>query len=530
MKVKKILLTVLVFTSINILVFTSASAQIIAGSGFAGLIVSNPNVNLAESTIGNTTTAFFDLTCDSIADMRVELYKGPTAIDGANLALLHILNPLFQICADTGFTSFSPVTYYNNGDTLICPGSSHWSTDSIFKLGDFGCMDCQGPYSVSNLFIAYRNSSTSQKGWIKISFDLTDGGGATPITLSLPEILSPCVSTALAFPATGNGTDTCGIFTFTSTVLSPSCGGNCDGAIAITSVSGGTPEYTYFWTPSGIAGTTLNNLCAGVYILNITDSVGHTCTSVFTITNPESPSYSLIVTDASCNGFCDGTICCTGVSGGTPAYTYLWNDPSASTTPCLISACAGNYFLIITDANGCTTIIPAVVNEPPLIQITEVISDVSCSTCCDGNFQLNLIGGTAPYSISYSGGYSPPQGDLCQGIYNYCVTDESGCSTCDSVLVSFPLSIRNNEPINSFAIYPNPNNGEFAIEFDVAEKENSFIEIKNVLGQTVKTINNNVFVKGINKTEIDVREFSSGLYFVQLQYGNRIIREKIIKE
>lgn len=94
----------------------------------------------------------------------------------------------------------------------------------------------------------------------------------------------------------------------------------------------------------------------------------------------------------------------------------------------------------------------------------------------------------------------------------------------------FSTSISETTSNMIFNIYPNPAQSQITIEFDLAETKNTFIEIKNILGQTIKTISNYAFVRGNNKIEIDISEFSKGLYFVQLQSENRITSKKIIKE
>lgn len=58
-------------------------------------------------------------------------------------------------------------------------------------------------------------------------------------------------------------------------------------------------------------------------------------------------------------------------------------------------------------------------------------------------------------------------------------------------------------------IFPNPAQSQITLDFNLTETSNSAIEIKNILGQTVKTINNSAFSKGKNKIEIDVSEFST---------------------
>ena len=84
-----------------------------------------------------------------------------------------------------------------------------------------------------------------------------------------------------------------------------------------------------------------------------------------------------------------------------------------------------------------------------------------------------------------------------------------------------------NETLN---IYPNPATNQITMEFDLAETKNTFIEIKNLLGQTVENITNTAFSKGANKIEIEINEFSKGLYFIQLQSGNKIINKKFVKQ
>ncbi|MES2138411.1 MAG: T9SS type A sorting domain-containing protein [Bacteroidota bacterium] len=88
---------------------------------------------------------------------------------------------------------------------------------------------------------------------------------------------------------------------------------------------------------------------------------------------------------------------------------------------------------------------------------------------------------------------------------------------------------------NTFTIYPNPVSVKITIEFETATSFSS-IEIKNVLGQTVKTIDSRAFLNGKNNTStkismtIDVSEFSKGLYFVQLQGETKILSKIFVKQ
>jgi hypothetical protein len=64
---------------------------------------------------------------------------------------------------------------------------------------------------------------------------------------------------------------------------------------------------------------------------------------------------------------CLGDEICAVASGGTPPYTYLWS--TGETTACVTPPSAGEYCVVITDGNGCTS--------PPCC-ISLAIGDLNC--------------------------------------------------------------------------------------------------------------------------------------------------------
>jgi hypothetical protein len=98
-----------------------------------------------------------------------------------------------------------------------------------------------------------------------------------------------------------------------------SCNGQTDGSLEI-SISGGTAPYTIAWTPNVGSGTTLSNLAAGSYSVNVTDDLGCSTTASFTIGTPAALAVNGVSTNVIC-GAGDGSIT-TAVSGGTAPYTY----------------------------------------------------------------------------------------------------------------------------------------------------------------------------------------------------------------
>uniref|UniRef100_UPI00404ABE10 virginiamycin B lyase family protein n=1 Tax=Flavobacterium sp. TaxID=239 RepID=UPI00404ABE10 len=63
------------------------------------------------------------------------------------------------------------------------------------------------------------------------------------------------------------------------------CFGGATGSATVL-VSGGTPVYTYSWSPSGGTEATASNLSAVTYTVTVTDALGNTATQSFTITEP----------------------------------------------------------------------------------------------------------------------------------------------------------------------------------------------------------------------------------------------------
>ncbi len=217
-----------------------------------------------------------------------------------------------------------------------------------------------------------------------------------------------------------------------------SCYGGNNGSISV-SVSGGNPPYTYNWSndPS-FTDSIQTGLSAGTYSVTITDSLNCEEEHTVTINQPSQLQVSLTSTqDVSCNGLCDGSAAVSALYG-TPPYTYMWNN--GDTTSTADSLCGGPASLTVTDANGCTATVSTTINEPTQLDasITSV-QDVSCNQLCDGQAQVNVTGGTQPYSINWSDGESGNiANQLCAGPVTVSVTDAHGCNAEDTVTIYEP--------------------------------------------------------------------------------------------
>ncbi|MCF8370647.1 MAG: T9SS type A sorting domain-containing protein [Bacteroidales bacterium] len=137
----------------------------------------------------------------------------------------------------------------------------------------------------------------------------------------------------------------------------PLCNGDCNGSISAY-ISGGVPPYSISMVsplpviyPVSSLPYVFQNLCAGNYTIVVTDSLGCSVTQTVTLVDPPALVLALAGTDPSAPGAPNGSVDLT-VSGGTPPYTYLWNN--GAITQNLFGVTAGTYCVTVTDANGCT--------------------------------------------------------------------------------------------------------------------------------------------------------------------------------
>ena len=99
----------------------------------------------------------------------------------------------------------------------------------------------------------------------------------------------------------------------------------------------------------------------------------------------------------------------------------------------------------------------------------------------------------------------------------------------DSTVVCSPLSSIINISPNPFlfTVYPNPSNGKFTVNIEGLQEANCKLSICNLVGKEIYT----AFFKGQQSTlDIDLSDFSKGIYFVKVDDGKNIYTQKIITE
>jgi len=146
----------------------------------------------------------------------------------------------------------------------------------------------------------------------------------------------------------------------------------------------------------------------------------------------------------SCFGDTDGSIAME-ITGGNAPYDFEWstglieNDKTISTISGLVK---GSYWLDITDSKNCSASDTIVMAQPDSITISASdIKNVSCNGGSDGYIQINVSGGTTPYSDYFwapDGQQTKNISSVDAGIYSVTVTDNNGCSQGMDFQVSEP--------------------------------------------------------------------------------------------
>jgi hypothetical protein len=204
-----------------------------------------------------------------------------------------------------------------------------------------------------------------------------------------------------------------------------------NGAINITVTPLGS--YTFNWTTPSTDEDQVN-LSAGTYAVTVTGNGACTAEASFSVADlPNEPNAVLTAVAAVC-GVSNGSINLT-VSGGVAPYTYQWSNGATSQN--LTGLTPGNYAVVVTGANGCTTTQDIDVNDlTPAINIsgTTIIN----TTCNGGNGAVNIsiLPANPNYMINWSNGpttLSNP--NLPGGTYTVTVTLGNTCTQEESFTV-----------------------------------------------------------------------------------------------
>ncbi len=222
------------------------------------------------------------------------------------------------------------------------------------------------------------------------------------------------------------------------------CFGDSTGEMTVT-ITNGEPPYTYQWSNgvnnvSNSTSNTITNMPAGIHFVEVVNDFGCIAFADYKINEPAFvlDVLTFTTTDVSCNAQADGSIDITPI-GGTPPYTYAWSD--GQTTQIATGLAQGTYTVTLSDANGCEFSDNYSITEPFPLLATSTTTDVLCTGSPTGIITVNVAGGTAPYTYTWSNGGATPQlTALTAGTYTLTVTDDKGCTDVISPVINEPAT------------------------------------------------------------------------------------------
>ncbi len=204
-------------------------------------------------------------------------------------------------------------------------------------------------------------------------------------------------------------------------------------------VRGGVPAYHYDWAdisggsyadPEDRAG-----LAAGMYYVSIVDNNNCTTLRQVEITQPSGPlTLNADAGNVACYGLSNGYIDLT-VTGGVPAYTYLWSG--GQTTEDIKNLSPGTYTVTVTDAKLFSTTATYTVNQPDMLTIVSDNMNLACYNDMSGLIDMSVSGGTEPYTYFWStGAQTEDINGLSAGTYYVTVIDINSCQSQTSMTLS----------------------------------------------------------------------------------------------
>ena len=217
-----------------------------------------------------------------------------------------------------------------------------------------------------------------------------------------------------------------------------------DGSITLD-VQGGVEPYQIFWSNLG-NGPIQTNLAAGIYEVSVIDA--HDCEEIVNIEIFEAPIFDInpVQTNISCFGENDGSIIL-NIIGGVEPLTVLWDDDPTSGNE-RYNLGPGTYNVLIEDSSGneCKIEQEFIIVEPQELILNGVVTNpLDCDNVNSGSIDLQVVGGTEPYTFLWSNGaVTEDLNNVPAGNYSVSVTDFMGCEVNDQFELIRPSDLETN--------------------------------------------------------------------------------------
>jgi hypothetical protein len=191
----------------------------------------------------------------------------------------------------------------------------------------------------------------------------------------------------------------------------------------------------------------------------------------------------------------------------------------------------GTYYDSLQTMNGCDSILSTtlLVNSLPNVNLASFNPDTLCN-----NASVVVLPNANPIGGNYSGNgvigsnFNPSTAGIGTHEIIYTYTDGNSCINSDTTIVTVDVctGIDNISTDFGIIIYPNPSIGQFTIE--KPSDLNKEVQVK-LLDATSKLILEKVIPIGKQKVEMDIRNYSKGIYYLHLIVNDEHFVKQILK-
>jgi gliding motility-associated-like protein len=301
----------------------------------------------------------------------------------------------------------------------------------------------------------------------------------------------------------------------TSTIA---CFGGNEGEASLT-ISQGAAPFSIQWS-NGSTSTTISNLQAGTYSVQVSDANGCTENHSVSLSQPEQLS-AMATTQAALCGNPNGSIAIVDVVGGTPQYSYSLDAGNWQSSSNFAGLAAGSHSIQVRDANGCLINQTLTINSTTYpSNIQTVVEDATCGMGNGSVILTGIDGGVAPYTISFNNQPSIPyagSGDiefssLSDGTHAVSISDANGCNL-DTLL--------------ALTMIPGPQSIALTLSPETCNEANATLQVNQVSGGTPQYFYS--FNYADYSTETSWNGLNAGLYPLLVRDQNNCILDTIVE-